>query len=226
MNHDSKKANNWSIFGSLGVALAAAVCCLGPLVLVSLGVTGAWIGNLSAFEPYRPLFMVVAAVLLGFGFYRVYGRPGPGQPAQEDCGEGAGCEVPKSNRINQVSLWIATVVVVGLFASPFLLGVGVGGTSAEQPTAVGAVEGSEKSADQGHADEGDSAKVTLTVQKMTCGGCAGSVQTALARLDGVEGAQVTFEPPQAVVTYDPSKVSVEKLTKATAEIGYPSIPQS
>lgn len=37
-------------------AILASTCCLGPLVLVALGVSGAWIGNLTALEPYRPVF--------------------------------------------------------------------------------------------------------------------------------------------------------------------------
>lgn len=218
MKDDSKRVNKWSIFGSLGAALATVVCCLGPLVLVSLGVTGSWIGNLSALEPYRPLFMVVAAGLLGFGFYRVYGRSN-----EQDCGEGSECEVPRANRINQVSLWIATVVVVALFASPHLLGVGVGGASSEQPTT--ATVGSEKSADQSQANAPDTATVTFVVEKMTCNGCALSIQRVLTGIDGVQEATVSFEPPQAVVTYEPSRVSIQELTAATAEIGYPSKPQ-
>jgi len=43
-------------------ALLASTCCLGPLVLAALGVSGAWIGNLTALEPYRPLFLGAALV--------------------------------------------------------------------------------------------------------------------------------------------------------------------
>ena len=45
-------------------AILASTCCLGPLVLVALGVSGAWIGNLTALEPYRPVFLGVALVAL------------------------------------------------------------------------------------------------------------------------------------------------------------------
>ncbi len=49
-------------------------CCLGPLVLVALGFSGAWIGNLTVLEPYRPLFIGAALVALFFAWKRIY-RP-------------------------------------------------------------------------------------------------------------------------------------------------------
>ncbi len=49
--------------GGLAAILASA-CCLGPLVLIALGFSGAWIGNLTVLEPYRPIFIGVALVAL------------------------------------------------------------------------------------------------------------------------------------------------------------------
>lgn len=57
--------------GSLS-ALAASTCCIVPLALVSAGVSGAWIGGLTALAPYQPIFIVVAVVSLGTGFWLVY----------------------------------------------------------------------------------------------------------------------------------------------------------
>lgn len=45
-------------------AILASTCCLGPLVLITLGVSGAWIGNLTLLEPYRPIFIGAAVVAL------------------------------------------------------------------------------------------------------------------------------------------------------------------
>jgi len=52
-------------------AILASTCCLGPLVLVALGFSGAWIGNLTALEPYRPIFIGAALVALFFAGRRV-----------------------------------------------------------------------------------------------------------------------------------------------------------
>lgn len=207
------KNTKWTIFGSVGAAVGAAVCCLGPVVLVSLGVSGAWIGSLSALEPYRPLFMVVAAGFLGFGYYRVYGASN-----QEECGEGEECEVPRANLANRVSLWVATVAVAALFASPYLLTLGLDDASAagtdSTPAATSAVAAG--------ASKTNLATATLEVDGMTCGGCARTIQSTLEGIEGVEDARVSYEASRARVDYDPSKVSVEKLTTATTEVGYPS----
>jgi MerT mercuric transport protein len=54
------------VIGGLA-AILASTCCLGPLVLVALGLRGAWIGNLTLLEPYRPVFIAGALVALFFG---------------------------------------------------------------------------------------------------------------------------------------------------------------
>lgn len=218
MESDDTSAG-WTIFGSVGAALGAAVCCLGPVVLVSLGVGGAWVGHLSALEPYRPLFMAVAAGFLGFGFYRVYRRP-----KQSQCRDGAECEVPRASLTNRVALWVATVAVVGLFASPYLLSLGVDETAAKATS----TEASSGSADQGPDGQGavsERRTVTLQVEGMTCAGCIRTIESALRDTEGVEEVQVTLEPPRANITYDASAVSVDELTEATGDAGFPSEPE-
>lgn len=64
--------------------------------------------------------------------------------------------------------------------------------------------------------------VTLTVPGMTCAACPITVKTALAKVDGVEKTEVSFEKREAVVSYDDAKTTVAALTKATAGAGYPS----
>jgi len=73
-------------------AILASTCCLGPLVLVALGLSGAWIGNLTLLEPYRPFFIAGALVALFFAGRRIC------RPAQA-CQAGAVCAVPRTRRI-------------------------------------------------------------------------------------------------------------------------------
>jgi mercuric ion transport protein len=73
--------------GGLAAILASA-CCLGPLVLVTIGVSGAWIANLSLLEPYRPIFIGVALVALFFAGRRIF-RP------VEACKPGEVCAIPQ-----------------------------------------------------------------------------------------------------------------------------------
>lgn len=61
---------------------------------------------------------------------------------------------------------------------------------------------------------------TIKVEGMTCGGCAVGVRTALKRLDGVAEAQVSYEDERAVVTFDPARVSTDRMLEAIREFGY------
>jgi mercuric ion transport protein len=92
-------------------AILASTCCLGPLVLVSLGVSGAWIGNLSALEPYRPLFIGVALVALFFAHRRIY------RPAQ-DCKPGEVCAIPQVKTTYRALFWLVVALVLVALAYP------------------------------------------------------------------------------------------------------------
>ncbi len=99
--------------GVLG-ALAASSCCIVPLVLFTLGIGGAWIGNLTALAPYQPVFLVVTLGFLGTGYYLVYRRP------KAACAEGAVCVRPAPNRFVKLALWAATALVFAAIAFPYV----------------------------------------------------------------------------------------------------------
>ena len=65
--------------------------------------------------------------------------------------------------------------------------------------------------------------VTLNVKGMTCGHCVMAVKKSLEAVEGVLSAEVTLAPPRALVTYDPSRASIERLTNATGNEGYHSV---
>ena len=101
--------------GGLLGAVASASCCIVPLVLFSLGASGAWIGQLSALYPYKEyIFLVTVAFLVG-GFYRAYRRT----PASV-CGPDGSCRLPVSDRLNKAALWSATVLVLAAMAFPYV----------------------------------------------------------------------------------------------------------
>ena len=102
-----------SVAGILG-ALGAASCCVAPFALFMLGVSGAWIGNLTALEPYQPIFAAVTFGFLGGGFYLVYRKP------KVACAEGTYCATPRSGRTAKIGLWTATVLVVIALGFPRL----------------------------------------------------------------------------------------------------------
>ena len=64
--------------------------------------------------------------------------------------------------------------------------------------------------------------VTLAVKNMTCAICPITVKKALNGVPGVSKVDVSYENKEAVVTFDDAKASVETLTQATTNAGYPS----
>ena len=97
--------------GALTSSLLAAACCLGPLVLVLLGLGGG--GMALALKPYRPYFLVLTFLLLGTSFFLVYRNP------VEECGPGESCTMPRSRRTGKILLWIVTILVILLSTFPY-----------------------------------------------------------------------------------------------------------
>ena len=91
--------------GMLGAFLASA-CCVVPFALVSLGISGAWIGNLTALSPYKPIFATVALGFIAAGFWQVYRR----KPA--NCAPGTYCARPSAARITRTVLWAGLVLTL------------------------------------------------------------------------------------------------------------------
>ncbi|MBI4755020.1 MAG: mercuric ion transporter MerT [Betaproteobacteria bacterium] len=95
-------------------ALLASTCCLGPLVLVALGFSGAWIGNLTVLEPYRPIFIGAALVALFFAWRRIY------RPAAA-CQPGEVCAIPQVGTAYKLIFWIVAALVLVALAFPYVL---------------------------------------------------------------------------------------------------------
>ena len=92
-----------AIAGVLG-AIAASSCCVLPLLFASLGISGAWIGNLTALAPYQPYILALTVAALGYGFYSVYWRP------RQACSDST-CERPLPSRNVKLGLWLGTILV-------------------------------------------------------------------------------------------------------------------
>lgn len=200
------------IAGALVAGLGAAACCLGPLLFAALGLAGG--GLLVAFEPYRPLFIAVAAAALGAGFWYSYRTPkaalaqGSGGAAGEaDCD----CEMPRANRLGRGMLWVATVVVAAFIASPYLI---------RWAGAAPAVEGAEGAPGGAGGGPVTLATATIPVKGMSCAGCEVTIRTALEKVPGVIAASADAAAGVATVKYDPEQVGLQKLVEAINRAGY------
>lgn len=109
-----RKAGFAAAGGVLG-ALAAMSCCIAPLVLFALGISGAWIGNLTALAPYQPIFVGATLAFLATGYYLVYRKP------RVACAEGEACARPLPRRGVKLALWAATVLVASALAFPYVV---------------------------------------------------------------------------------------------------------
>ncbi len=94
-------------------AILASTCCLGPLVLLMLGITGAWIANLTALEPYRPIFIGAAVVALVFSYRQIF------RPAVV-CGPDEVCAVPQVRTTYKALFGLVVVLLLIAVSYPFV----------------------------------------------------------------------------------------------------------
>jgi mercuric ion transport protein len=100
--------------GGLLGALAASSCCILPLALFGLGVSGAWIGNFTRLAPYQPYFIAATIAFLGAGYGLVY------RSSQLACADGETCARPLPNRLVKAGLILATLLVAAALGFDFL----------------------------------------------------------------------------------------------------------
>ena len=100
--------------GGLLGAVAASSCCIVPLMLFGLGVSGAWIGNLTQLAPYQPCFIVVTLGFLGAGYWLVF------RDSEAVCVDGEVCARPLPRRLVKTVLVVATVLVLAVLGFDFL----------------------------------------------------------------------------------------------------------
>lgn len=108
----TSKVKGSLVAGALA-AIGASVCCVGPLVLLTLGIGGTWIANLTVLEPLRPWFIAATLLFLGLAFRRLYLPP-------QVCEPGASCAEPRVQRRQRTLFWIVTLALLALLAVPWL----------------------------------------------------------------------------------------------------------
>ncbi len=114
VENSRQRTGSGALFVGGLAAVLASTCCLGPLLLVALGLSGAWIGNLTRLEPYRPFFIAAALVALFFAGRRIF------RPAQA-CGPGEVCAVPRTRQIYKLVFGIVSVLVLIALVFPYVV---------------------------------------------------------------------------------------------------------
>ena len=99
--------------GSFLMAIGASACCIIPFTLFSMGVGGAWIGNLTVMSGYRSIFIFVGLGFLAAGYWQVFRQP--------VLSSGEACITPFSQRINQTLVILASLLMLTAIAWPYIL---------------------------------------------------------------------------------------------------------
>lgn len=180
----------WMGIGAVVSAALASVCCLGPLVLVALGLGG--VGLAAGMAKYRPLFLGLTAVLLALAFYMTYRK------REVACADGR-CELRSGSKTMKAALWVVTVAAVGLASFPQWSRLVSGSPS----TAVA----------------GEVQTVKLKIAGMYCAACATGIEKSLKQVPGVRAASVDFDQGEAVVQLQPGPVPTEGMMQAVQAAG-------
>ena len=102
-----------ALIGGVLAGIGASLCCVAPLLLLSLGLGGTWLAYLTAFEPVRPVFLLLALLFIGLAFRKLYlTAPAcePGKPCADDA------IISKQRFL----FWGVTIPLLGLIAFPWV----------------------------------------------------------------------------------------------------------
>lgn len=102
----------WLSIGAVLSAIGASVCCVGPLLFLSLGISGAWISTLTSMESVRPFFMLLTLAFIGLGYRKLYLIP-------ENCESNKPCALPEEKYNQRMIFWIGSILILLLLAFPW-----------------------------------------------------------------------------------------------------------
>lgn len=178
---------------SIGAVISAgfaSVCCIGPLVLVGLGLGGA--GLAAGLARYRSFFLAITAVFLGVAFYLTYKK------REVTCADGS-CELRSGSKTRKGFLWVVAAAALGTATFPNWSGLLLRSRAA--------------------AVSVDVETVRLAVSGMTCAACAAGIEKSLMKVPGVESASVSLESEEAVILVSPGQERTGALIEAVKRAG-------
>ncbi len=112
MKIEHKTDSNWLGLGAILAAIGASACCVGPLLLLSLGIGGAWMSTLTSLSPIRPFFILLAVIFIALGFRKLYLTP-------QQCEQGDTCAISDVQRRQRILFWGGLVLILLLLTFPW-----------------------------------------------------------------------------------------------------------
>ena len=101
-----------TLVGAVFAAIAASLCCVVPLVLLLLGIGGAWVSTFTKLEFLRPVAVTITLLFLGFTFWKLYMTP-------RTCAIDQPCAKPSTLKLQRIIFWVVTFVVLLLLSFPW-----------------------------------------------------------------------------------------------------------
>jgi copper chaperone CopZ len=187
------------IGAGLLTAIASSLCCITPILAIVAGSSGI-ASTFSWLEPFRPYFIGMTVLVLGFAWYQKL-KP----QKQSDCN----CETNQKPNFMQTKsfLGIITAMSVLLLSFPSYAHIFIPKTkSVSIVTSTSKIQ-----------------KVEFTIKGMTCSGCEHHVKTEINKLKGIVEVVVSYENGNAIVKFDNKQTTIEQIEKAINSTGYKSI---
>ena len=180
-----------SNIGVVSGAFLASLCCIGPIVLATLGLGG--VGFIVGLEAYRPYFIGFTAVALGLAFFLTYRKK------EVECEDGS-CKVETGSKNSKLILWSITVLAAFFIAFPY-------------------INWTNDDFDFSNVNP-EITVLTLPVTGMTCESCNNAVELAVGRVNGVEGVSADYIKGEAMVAFDENSTSAADIVEAINKLGY------
>lgn len=166
------RSGHFASLGSVTAAVIGTACCWLPPLLLVFGLSEGGIARL--FATARPVFLTMAFLCLGIGFFNVYRARRSAEQTSDCCRKNS-----LAGRVNQVMLWTALVVVLVMTFFPSLFTNLIGNGNDEISTTA--------------------PLVTLAVEGMDCEACSGTIRSSLEKVPGVTAASVSYDEKIAQV---------------------------
>lgn len=180
-------------------AIVASLCCITPVLAFLAGISSV-ASTFSWLVPFRPYLIGLTFLILGFAWY---------QKLKFRTQEQAECEVCEDKKPSfwqsKKALGIITVLTLLILAFPNYSSIFFPKQQEKQVIVI---------------DKENIQEVKLTLEGMTCEGCAETVNAALSKVTGVLESKTSYREKNSIVKYDKSKTNIKELEKAVNSTGY------
>jgi|SRR5690625_4518588 len=190
------KTNNKLIGAGLVTAIAASLCCVTPVLALIAGTSGL-ASTFSWLEPFRPYFIGLTILVLGFAWYQKLKSK-----KQIDCN----CETEEKPKFIQSKMFLGIVTAFSIVMLAFPYYSSVFYPKTEKQIII--------------VDKSNIQKVEFSISGMTCASCEEHVNHEVGKLAGIISSNTSYEKENAIVEFDNSKTNISEIETAINTTGY------